>query len=135
MTRKTLNDAITQNHAALDAMVKGDSSGYVALLSDGEDVTWGNPFGPFAQGRESVEATLASASARMRAGTATGFDLVATYVAENLAVVVEVEHAETKAGGADALSPAALRVTSVFRLESDAWKLVHRHADPITTPR
>jgi ketosteroid isomerase-like protein len=26
-------------------------------------------------------------------------------------------------------------VTSVFRREGDKWKLVHRHADPITTPR
>lgn len=135
MTAKTLDDAIMQNHAALDTMVKGDSSGYVALLSDHDDVTWGNPFGPFALGRESVEATLANAAARMRGGKATDFDRIATYVDENLAVVVEVEHAETMAGGADALSPAALRVTSVFRLEGDSWKLVHRHADPITTPR
>jgi ketosteroid isomerase-like protein len=29
----------------------------------------------------------------------------------------------------------AVRVTSVYRLESGGWKLVHRHADPITTPR
>jgi ketosteroid isomerase-like protein len=135
MTAKTLDDAIAQNHAALDAMVKGDSTGYVALLSDRDDVTWGNPFGPFARGRERVEATLASAAARMQGGRASHFDLIATYLAERLAVVVEVEHAETKTGGADALSPAALRVTSVFRLEGDAWKLVHRHADPITTPR
>lgn len=135
MTTKTLDDAITQNHAALDAMVKGDSTGYVALLSDRDDVTWGNPFGPFARGRESVEATLVSAAARMQGGRATDFERIATYLAESLAVVVEVEHAEVKAGGADAMSPAALRVTSVFRLEGDAWKLVHRHADPITTPR
>ena len=135
MTVKTLEDAIARNHAALDAMVKGDCSGYVALLSERDDVTWGNPFGPFARGRESVEATLASTAARMRGGRATDFDLLATYLAEDLAVVVEVEHAETKMGGADALSPAALRVTSVYRLESGAWKLVHRHADPITTPR
>jgi ketosteroid isomerase-like protein len=135
MTARTLDDAIAQNHAALDAMVKGDSTGYVALLSDRDDVTWGNPFGPFARGRERVEATLASAAARMQGGRAIDFDLIATYLAESLAVVVEVEHAETKIGGADALSPAALRVTSVFRLEGDAWKLVHRHADPITTPR
>jgi uncharacterized protein (TIGR02246 family) len=135
MTVKTLEDAMAQNHAALDAMLKGDCTGYVALLSDRDDVTWGNPFGPFARGRKSVEATLASAAARMQGGRATDFDVVATYVAENLAVVVEVEHAETKMGGADALSPAALRVTSVYRLESGAWKLVHRHADPITTPR
>lgn len=135
MTAKTLEDAIAQNHAALDSMLKGDSTGYVALLSDRDDVTWGNPFGPFARGRESVEAALASAATRMRGGGASQFDHIATYKAENLAVVVQVEHGETRAGGADALSPAALRVTSVYRLEGDAWRLVHRHADPITTPR
>jgi ketosteroid isomerase-like protein len=135
MTVKTLEDAMAQNHAALDAMLKGDCTGYVALLSDRDDVTWGNPFGPFARGRESVEATLASAAARMQGGRAIDFDLVATYLAENLAVVVQVEHGEIGAGGADALSPVALRVTSVYRLENGAWKLVHRHADPITTPR
>jgi ketosteroid isomerase-like protein len=129
MTAKTLDDAIMQNHAALGTMLKGDSSGYVALLSDRDDVTWGNPFGPFARGRESVEATLASAAARMPGGRATDFDRIATYLADHLAVVVEVEHAMF--GGADA----ALRVTSVFRLEGDAWKLVHRHADTITTPQ
>jgi uncharacterized protein (TIGR02246 family) len=134
MTVKTLEDAVAQNHAALDAMLKGDSTGYVALLSDRDDVTWGNPFGPFARGRESVEATLASASALMQGGRATDFDHIATYLGEDLAVVVEVEHGEAKFGGADALSPAALRVTSVYRLEDGAWKLVHRHADPVPTP-
>jgi hypothetical protein len=29
----------------------------------------------------------------------------------------------------------ALRLTSVLRPESGAWRVVHRHADPITTPR
>ena len=135
MTKKTLEDAMAQNHAALDAMLKGDSSGYVALLSDGDDVTWGNPFGPFARGRESVVATLASAAARMGGGSAAGFDRIATYLDENLAVTVEEEHVEREATGADAPQRGALRVTSVFRLEGDAWKLVHRHADPITTPR
>ena len=52
----------------------------------------------------------------------TGADLVATYVSNDLAVVVENERGKAKVGG-------------VFRLEGDAWKLVHRHADPITTPR
>jgi hypothetical protein len=38
MTAKTLEDAIARNHAALDSMLKGDCSGYVALLSDRDDV-------------------------------------------------------------------------------------------------
>jgi ketosteroid isomerase-like protein len=38
-------------------------------------------------------------------------------------------------GGRDELTPVSLRVTSVFRNEDGAWRLVHRHADPITTER
>lgn len=135
MTARTLEDAIARNHDALDAMVKGDCSGYVALLSDQEDVTWGNPFGPFARGRKNVEATLANAAARMRGGKAVDAEHIATYRAEDLAVVVEVEHAEKTAADAKIPSRTSLRVTSVFRLEGDVWTLVHRHADPITTPR
>ena len=38
-------------------------------------------------------------------------------------------------GDAEEVAPVAVRVASVFRLESEGWKLVHRHADPITSPR
>src|SRR5947207_9483101 len=108
MTAKTLEDAMARNHDALDAMLNGDHTGYVALLSDRDDVTWGNPFGPFARGRQSVEAALANAATRMPGSRATDFDLIAKYVAENLAVVVQVEHGETSPN-ADAVSPVAPR--------------------------
>ena len=134
MTAKTLEDAIALNHAALDAMTKGDHSGYVALLSDRDDVTWGNPFGPFVRGRENVEAALANAAARMRGGGAGDAEDISTYVSDGLAVVIQVEHAE-HGGATGAQLPSVLRVTSVYRVEGDVWKLVHRHADPITTPR
>jgi ketosteroid isomerase-like protein len=48
---------------------------------------------------------------------------------------VEVERYRAKVGGSDDFSSISLRVTSVFRPEDDTWKLVHRHADPITTPQ
>jgi ketosteroid isomerase-like protein len=29
----------------------------------------------------------------------------------------------------------SLRVTSILRAEDGTWKIVHRHADPISTPQ
>ena len=135
MTTKDLDKAIEQSHAALDAILNGDPSVYQALYSEGDDVTLGNPFGPYARGRKNVEATLAGAAAHYRDGEVTGVELIATYASNDLACIVEVERGRAKVGGGEELVSIAVRTTSVFRLELGTWKLVHRHADPITTPR
>jgi ketosteroid isomerase-like protein len=135
MATNNLTSAIEQSHAALAAILKGDPSGYRALYSLGDDVTLGNPFGPYVRGRQNVEATLARAASYYRDGESTAFELVAKYVSDDLACVVEVERGRSKVGGAEEIVPIAVRVTSVFRLETEGWKLVHRHADPITTQR
>lgn len=98
-------------------------------------MTLGNPFGPYVRGWQNVEATLTRAASLYRDGEATGVELIAKYASDTLACVVEVDRGQSKVGGAAELVPVAVRVTSVFRLESGNWKLVHRHADPITTPR
>ena len=50
-----------------------------------------------------------------------------------LAYVVEIEQGEAKIGGSEDNTPWAFRATMIFRPEDGAWKIVHRHADPITT--
>jgi ketosteroid isomerase-like protein len=135
MAADDLDRAIEQSHAALDAILKGDPKGYKALYSDREDVTLGNPFGPYARGRTQVEDTLAGAASHYRDGEITRAELVAKYASDDLACVVEVERGRAKVGGGEELVPVAVHVTSVFRLERGAWKLVHRHADPITAAR
>jgi ketosteroid isomerase-like protein len=64
-----------------------------------------------------------------------GFERIATYATADLACVVEVERYRAKIGGSNELSSVALRVTSVVRREEDGWRIVNRHADPITTGR
>ena len=135
MKKNELDAAIERSHTALGAILNGDPTAYQDLYSDAEDVTLGNPFGPYAHGRRKVEATLAGAAAHYRDGQVTGIDLIASYVTDELACIVEVERARAKVGGGEELFSLALRVTSVFRLELGSWKLVHRHADPITTTR
>ena len=127
--------AIEQSHAALSAIWKGDPSGYLSLFSDADDITLGNPFGPYVRGRREVEATATRAASYFHDGEVTGVELVEKYISDDLACIVEVERGRVKVGGGEELVPVALRVTSVFRREHARWRLVHRHADPITALR
>jgi ketosteroid isomerase-like protein len=54
-------------------------------------------------------------------------------VIPELAYVVRVERARAKVGGREDIAPIDLRVTTIFRPKEGTWKVVHRHADPITT--
>ncbi|HVP03264.1 MAG TPA: DUF4440 domain-containing protein [Solirubrobacteraceae bacterium] len=130
-----LERAVEQSHEALAAIIRGDVSGYAQLYSLRDDVTIGNPFGPFARGRDNVIATGEAAAARYHDGEIVGFETVASHVSDDLACVVEVERFRARVGDMDASAPVALRVTSLFRREDGGWRLVHRHADPITKPQ
>jgi len=135
MNTPTIESAIEASHRALAAIIKGDQSGYLALFSTAEDVTLGNPFGPFGRGRSNVEERLAVAASKYREGRNAHVELIEKYVSESLACVAEVESGEAKVAGSDEMIKVSVRVTSVFRLEAGNWKLVHRHADPLAMPK
>jgi ketosteroid isomerase-like protein len=128
-----LDRVIEQSHEALGEFVKGDPEPFKALASHGEDVVWGNPFFSFTRGWAGASDAMERAALNFREGEATGFELIARYEAPGLACIAEIERYTTKIGGREEPSPVALRVTSVLRIEDGAWKIVHRHADPITT--
>jgi ketosteroid isomerase-like protein len=78
---------------------------------------------------------LERAASNYRDGEFVGWEDVAKYVTPELAYIVSFDRLKAKIGGSAEFTPIALRATSVFRREDNAWKLVHRHADPITAPR
>jgi ketosteroid isomerase-like protein len=127
--------AIEASHRALDEIARGNPEPYFELYSDRDDATLANPFGPPARGRTEIEEAGRRAASNYRDGKAIGFERVAAYRSPQLAYTVEIERFETKVAASEELSPVSLRVTSIFRLEDGDWKLVHRHADPITTGR
>ena len=105
--------AVAQSHRALTAILNGDPKGYEALFADREDVTLGNPFGPFASGRATVVKTLAGAAAKYREGSAS-VDLAAKYADDKLACIVEVENDRAKVGTSEAFVEFHVRVTSLY---------------------
>jgi ketosteroid isomerase-like protein len=130
-----LDSAIEQSHFALSEIVKGNPEPFFGLLSHRQDVTLGNPFGPFVRGWQEATEVAGRAASLYREGVVVGFETIARHVTDDLACTVDVERYQVKVGGSDDLAPIALRVTSIFRPEDGIWKLTHRHADPITTPR
>jgi ketosteroid isomerase-like protein len=127
-------DAVLEEYQqALGEFVKGNPEPVKMRFSQREDVTLANPLGPPARGWEQVAQTIERAASQFRDGENVGFDLVAKYITPELAYIVWIERNKAKVGGRQEVSPLALRVTMIFRPEDGTWKVLHRHADPITT--
>jgi ketosteroid isomerase-like protein len=126
---------IDEYRMAGHAITNGDPEAYKVLYSRSDDVTVANPFGPPVRGWSEVLATLDRAAQVYEDGEVVGFENISTVITPELAYTVEIERYRARVAGSEQLSPISLRVTTVFRREGDAWKVLHRHADPITSPR
>jgi ketosteroid isomerase-like protein len=126
---------LDEYHRAGHEITNGNPEVYKALFSRRDDVTNANPFGPPVRGWSDVSATLDRAAQVYRDGEVVGFDNVSTVVTPDLAYTVEIESYRARVGGAEELASVSLRVTTLFRREDGVWKVVHRHADPITATR
>jgi ketosteroid isomerase-like protein len=134
-TADAFDEVLEQCQIALGEFPKGNPEPMKMMFSHQEDVSLANPFGPPVRGWDEVAKASDRAASQIRDGEITGFETVAKYVTAELAYVVWIERVEGKVGGREDVTPFALRVTMIFRAEEGTWKVVHRHADPITTPQ
>jgi ketosteroid isomerase-like protein len=127
---------IEQYQQALGEFMKGNPEPVQKLFSHTEDVSLANPLGPPAHGWEQVAQTIERAASNFRDGEFVSAEIIERSVTPELAYAVWLERAKAKVSGEeDIFVPIALRVTMIFRPEEGTWKVVHRHADPITTPQ
>ena len=129
------DQVLEQWQPASGEFLKGNPEPVKKLWSRREDVSLANPFGPPARGWEQVAKIIEHAASQVRDGELTSIEIVAKYVTPELAYVVQIERPKAKIGGSEDITPFALRVTMICRPEDGTWKIVHRHADPITTPQ
>jgi ketosteroid isomerase-like protein len=128
-----LDMVVEESHRAVGEFAKGNPEPLKLLFSRREDATLANPFGPPVRGFDQAAATMDRAASFYRDGEVVGFERVAMNVTPELAYIVEIEKFQAKMGGSDKVTPVSLRVTSIYRPEEGTWKIVHRHADAITT--
>jgi ketosteroid isomerase-like protein len=131
-----VDELIEQYYRAQREFLRGNPEPVKDLFSRREDVTLANPYGPPVRGWDEVSKTIEHAASLRSDGTFLEWQIVAKYVSAELAYVVQIERAEAKIGAMEDIASLAVRATMIFRPEEDGeWKIVHRHADPITTPQ
>jgi ketosteroid isomerase-like protein len=118
---------------ALNEFAKGNPEPVKALYSHRDDATLANPFGLAVRGWDEVSKALDYASSRFSDGEVVGMERIAEYASADLACILDMEHWRARVGDRKHVEPFDLRVTTTLRREGDEWKIVHRHADPITT--
>ena len=61
------------------------------------------------------------------------FEILQMSANDGLAYWAGIQRSTVRMHGKKEAIPMDLRVTEVFRLEDQEWKLVHRHADPLAS--
>ena len=134
-TRSGFDDAVEAYRQALESFVTGDPQPALEFFSRRDDVTLANPLGPPRVGYADVAAAAAEGAAMLRDGSLLGVEEVSRYSTPDLGYVVQIERTQARLPGSEDMARIALRVTMIMRREGETWKVAHRHADPITTPR
>jgi len=132
-TLAEVDELIERYHLALGEFMKGNPDPVRKLWSRREDASLTNPQGSVARGWTEIAEAMDRAASTRRDGRFVGFETVAKRVTGELAYVVEIEHLEAKVHGEREITSYSLRVTMIFGPQEDVWKVVHRHADQITT--
>ena len=113
--------------------VAGDPAPWKQLASQRGDVTILGAFGGYEKGWSEVGPRYDWASSQYKdSGTKMKVEYINTGVSGNMGFTVAIERqADVRLGGQQNPTQRALRVTQIFRKEGGAWKLMHRHADPL----
>lgn len=125
---------LAERAASTAAFFNGDPEPWKAMASHTPEITMFGGFGGYELGWEAVSDRYTWAAAANADG-AVAVELIASHVAGELAYTVAIERGHVRAAGASETAPKALRVTEVFRKEGGAWRLIHRHADPLVAVR
>lgn len=127
-----LNDLRDRYRRSLEAFIRGDPEPQKRLWSRRDDITLANPLGAPAKGYDRVSEVMDIAAGQVRDGEDLTLETISVVETPDLAYEVDIQRGRMKLGDSDEMVPVALRVTSIFRREDAGWKLVHRHADPLT---
>jgi ketosteroid isomerase-like protein len=125
-----VQELIQRSEAANAALMRGDVGQWQTLLPRTSDFTLMAPFGGPPSHEAQITPQTVQAMSRFFSNGDVKQEVVQTYCAADMVVLVVIEHCHGEVGGLPA-QDWALRVTLVYRCDEGLWRLAHRHADPL----
>jgi ketosteroid isomerase-like protein len=134
MPDHSFDSFMQQRRRVAAAFVNGDPNPLGEISTASNPATIFGPSGGAEQGARRVLQVNEAASHRFQGGT-TELEILHSGESGDLAYWTGFQRASVHVEGGRDPVPMKLRVTEVFRRENGEWKLVHRHADPLSEPR
>jgi ketosteroid isomerase-like protein len=129
----SLRSFLAQFEEGISRYINGDPTLWKQNASRRDDVTIMGAWGGYEKGWSEVGPRYDWAAARFKdSGAKVKVEYLSSDVSGDLAYTVAIERSEVRLSDQDKPAVMALRVTHIMRKENGTWKLVHRHADPIT---
>jgi ketosteroid isomerase-like protein len=129
-TNQVVAELARQSAEANAALMRGDMEKYLALITYTDDFTLMSPFGGTPSHAAQFTRERLEAIGRFFRNGTLETEVVQSYGSADMVVLAVIERANVEVGGLPA-QDWALRVTLVYRREGSAWRLAHRHADPL----
>jgi ketosteroid isomerase-like protein len=128
-----LKSTLARYSDASAAFYSGQPELVWAMWSHADDVTLsGAAGGSTAKGWSEVSKRLGWASAQFKdARGSKSAEIINASVNGNFAYIVQYEHIRYTRAGQTVEAKRDYRVTTIFRRESEGWRVVHRHADTL----
>ncbi|WP_353717830.1 nuclear transport factor 2 family protein [Dyadobacter sp. 676] len=127
--KSSLDAAVADLQKANLEMAKGNPEFFKTLWSRQDDVTiFGGAENTDSKGWKAVEASLNNVSKVPAQDVVYTYEKIASQEGVAQGYLIQKEHYRFADG-----RNADLHVTVLFRKENNVWKIIHRHADPITT--
>ena len=136
MSEPTDFDAfLEQRRAVAQAYVNGDAGPLGEIATQANPATFFPPGGGHEDGAGHVTAVNARGAKSFAPGGETTLEILHSQAGGDLAYWTGLQHATVRLAGKDEPIAMHLRITELFRREDGAWKMIHRHADPLAEPQ